>query len=87
VLTWTSLQKLLPQLSLTRLDQIAQGTPIMADNKSWSNFKQQIYASRKGPVPLGTVSFKEIEQKGKEALEDHIGMYRSLPEAFSKHAE
>lgn len=56
----------------------------MVDNNSWSNFKAQIYASREGPDPLGTVLFEEIEQKAREALKDHIGMYRSLPKGIFK---
>lgn len=60
----------------------------MADNNPWSNFKIQLYTSRKGPDPLGTVSFEEIEQKARETLKDHIGMYRSLPKGiFKKHTE
>jgi len=34
-----------------------------------------IYRSRKGPKPLGTVSFEEIEAKAREKLKDY-------PEAF-----
>lgn len=60
----------------------------MADNNSWTNFKIQLYTSRKAPDPLGTVSFEEIEQKAREALKDNIGMYRSLIKGIiKKHTE
>jgi lactate 2-monooxygenase len=53
----------------------------MADSQStstpgkskWSPYMLQLYASRKGPEPLGTVDFEEIEAKAKEKLKDYGG--------------
>lgn len=34
----------------------------------------QIYSSRKGPQPLGTVDYYEIEEKARQVLKDNRGM-------------
>jgi hypothetical protein len=34
-----------------------------------------VYASRKGPQPLGTVSFDEIEERAKEKLKEYPGKW------------
>ncbi|KAF8635956.1 hypothetical protein AX15_000122 [Amanita polypyramis BW_CC] len=47
----------------------------MSDENKWSKYKLKIYQGRKGPEPLGSVKFKEIEQKAKEAMKGHLGSY------------
>ncbi|KAK2465283.1 hypothetical protein APHAL10511_002637 [Amanita phalloides] len=41
----------------------------------WSKYKVQLYTSRQAPVPLGTVSFDDLEAKARETLKDHIGAF------------
>ncbi|KAG5645461.1 hypothetical protein DXG03_006006 [Asterophora parasitica] len=41
----------------------------------WSSYMLGIYMSRKGPQPLGTVVFDEIEEKAKEMLKDYPGAF------------
>lgn len=50
----------------------------MADTASnpadiWKKYMFQIYVSRKGPQPLGTVVFEEIEEKARQILSDNRG--------------
>lgn len=40
----------------------------------WSSYVSNIYASRQGPRPLGTVDFEEIKEKAREKLKDYPGM-------------
>lgn len=46
--------------------------PLTAPNK-WSQYMLEIYMSRKGPQPLGTVVFDEIEQRAQEKLKEYPG--------------
>ncbi|KAG6816798.1 hypothetical protein H0H87_002767 [Tephrocybe sp. NHM501043] len=39
----------------------------------WSSYGLSIYIGRKGPEPLGTVVFEEIEEKAREKLKDYPG--------------
>ncbi|PPQ84734.1 hypothetical protein CVT26_014744, partial [Gymnopilus dilepis] len=41
----------------------------------WSSYMLEIYKSRKGPEPLGTVDFDEIEAMAKEKLKDYGGAF------------
>lgn len=41
----------------------------------WSSYMLGVYASRKGPQPLGTVSFDEIEERAKEKLKEYPGKW------------
>jgi len=45
----------------------------VADPTPWSSYMQALYRSRRGPQPLGTVVFEEIEAKAKETLKDYGG--------------
>ncbi|KAF8635988.1 hypothetical protein AX15_000151 [Amanita polypyramis BW_CC] len=47
----------------------------MSDDNKWSKYKLKVYQSRKGPEPLGTVRFEEIEEKARQALKDHPGSF------------
>ncbi|KAF9568745.1 oxidoreductase [Agrocybe pediades] len=51
--------------------------PVADPNKGnpWSSYMQEIYRSRRGPQPLGTVVFDEIEAKAKETLKDYAGSF------------
>ena len=42
-------------------------------NIQWSLYMAEIYSSRRGPQPLGTVIFEEIEEMAREKLKDHQG--------------
>lgn len=46
-----------------------------APNTHWSKYVQGIYISRQPPSPLGTVVFKEIEEKAKEKLKNYPGAF------------
>ncbi|KAJ3518175.1 hypothetical protein NLJ89_g19 [Agrocybe chaxingu] len=41
----------------------------------WSAYMLDIYRSRRGPQPLGTVVFEEIEAKAREKLKDYGGAF------------
>ncbi|KAL0960580.1 hypothetical protein HGRIS_005614 [Hohenbuehelia grisea] len=43
--------------------------------QKWSDYMLKVYIGRKGPGPLGTVSFAELEQKAREARKDYIGSF------------
>lgn len=46
------------------------------DTNKWSKYMLEIYTGRKAP-PLGTVAVKELEEKAREKMKDHISMYRA----------
>ncbi|KAF9003955.1 oxidoreductase [Cyathus striatus] len=56
----------------------------------WRTYMAQVYTSRKGPEPLGTVVFEEIEEKARQKLKDYRGSagsnstYRANKRAFEK---
>jgi hypothetical protein len=39
----------------------------------WSSYMAEIYLGRRGPQPLGTVIYEEIEELAREKLKDHQG--------------
>lgn len=39
----------------------------------WGKWVIELYTSRRGPQPLGTVIFDEIEAKAKEVLKNSLG--------------
>jgi len=39
----------------------------------WSSYMLKIYLGRRGPQPLGTVIYEEIEELAREKLKDHQG--------------
>jgi hypothetical protein len=39
----------------------------------WSSYMTEIYLGRRGPQPLGTVIYEEIEELAREKLKDHQG--------------
>ena len=41
----------------------------------WSTYMVGVYAGRRGPQPLGTVVFEEIEAKAREKLKDYGGAF------------
>ncbi|KAJ7812003.1 oxidoreductase [Mycena olivaceomarginata] len=41
----------------------------------WSTYMVSVYIGRRGPQPLGTVNFEEIEAKAKEKLKDYPGAF------------
>lgn len=41
----------------------------------WNAWMPKLYASRKGPEPLGTVVFEEIEEKARQKLKDYPGTH------------
>lgn len=41
----------------------------------WNTWMPKLYASRKGPEPLGTVVFEEIEEKARQTLKDYPGSH------------
>ncbi|KNZ73304.1 hypothetical protein J132_07845 [Termitomyces sp. J132] len=43
----------------------------LKDSEQWSSYVTGIYTSRRGPKPLGTVSFEEIKEKAREKLKDY----------------
>lgn len=52
-------------------------TPILpnAVGNPWSTYMTQVYLGRRGPQPLGTVVFEEIEAAAKETLKDYGGAF------------
>ena len=36
----------------------------------WSSYMIEVYRGRRGPQPLGTVAFEEIEEKARKKLKD-----------------
>ncbi|KAJ7166321.1 oxidoreductase [Mycena crocata] len=50
-------------------------TSILAVQSPWSGYHVDIYRGKKGPQPLGTVVFEEIEAKAKEKLKDYPGAF------------
>ncbi|KAF7324063.1 Fmn dependent [Mycena kentingensis (nom. inval.)] len=49
-------------------------TPPKPENL-WSSYMLSVYAGRRGPGPLGTVVFEEIEEKARETLKKHGGAF------------
>ncbi|KAG5720498.1 hypothetical protein E4T56_gene9596 [Termitomyces sp. T112] len=47
----------------------------LKDSEQWSSYVTGIYTSRRGPKPLGTVSFEEIKEKAREKLKDYPGAF------------
>ncbi|KAJ7654677.1 oxidoreductase [Mycena polygramma] len=41
----------------------------------WSSYMVSVYVGRRGPQPLGTVDFEEIEAKAQEKLKDYPGAF------------
>ncbi|KAK7008249.1 Fmn dependent [Favolaschia claudopus] len=41
----------------------------------WSTYMVSVYVGRRGPQPLGTVDFEEIEAKAKEKLKEYPGAF------------
>ncbi|KAF8158432.1 oxidoreductase [Crassisporium funariophilum] len=54
---------------------MANSTPLEVGGNPWSTYMADIYRSRQGPQPLGTVSFDEIEAKARETLKDYGGAF------------
>ncbi|KAJ7158350.1 oxidoreductase [Mycena crocata] len=50
-------------------------TSIASARSPWSGYHLDIYRGKKGPQPLGTVVFEEIEAKAKEKLKDYPGAF------------
>ncbi|PFH54019.1 hypothetical protein AMATHDRAFT_136316 [Amanita thiersii Skay4041] len=53
----------------------------------WSQYMPGIYASRRGPTPLGTVVFEEIEAKAREVLKDHHSFLYAFGSAGTNSTE
>jgi hypothetical protein len=51
--------------------------PFNSGGNPWSSYMMEIYHGRRGPQPLGTVVFEEIEAKAREKLKDqgHEGAF------------
>ncbi|KAL0565978.1 hypothetical protein V5O48_016038 [Marasmius crinis-equi] len=47
----------------------------LPEPEPWSAYMRGIYLSGKGPDPLGTVVYKEIEEKAREKLKDYPGAF------------
>jgi len=52
----------------------------------WGTYMVDVYTGRRGPQPLGTVVFEEIEQKAREKLKDHPGQLQSSHETTSANS-
>ncbi|KAJ6542321.1 oxidoreductase [Mycena vulgaris] len=50
-------------------------TPTSKAQLPWSGYMEGVYRGRRGPQPLGTVSFEEIEAKAKDALKENPGAF------------
>jgi isopentenyl diphosphate isomerase/L-lactate dehydrogenase-like FMN-dependent dehydrogenase len=48
----------------------------MSDSNKWSTYKPKVYRGRKGPQPLGSVVFEDIEEKAKEILKEYEGAFQ-----------
>jgi lactate 2-monooxygenase len=42
---------------------------------TWGSYMLDVYSGRRGPQPLGTVLFEEIEAKAREKLKDYGGAF------------
>jgi len=73
--------------------------PFDSGGNPWSSYMQEVYGGRRGPQPLGTVSFEELEEKAREKLKNYGGAfmyaggsagtgstYRANLQAFNKYA-
>ena len=49
--------------------------PFSSGGNPWSSYMLEVYLGRRGPQPLGTVVFEEIEAKAREKLKDHGGAF------------
>jgi len=49
--------------------------PFNSGANAWSSYMLNVYAGRRGPQPLGTVIFEEIEAKAREKLKDYGGVF------------
>lgn len=49
----------------------------------WSLYMLDVYRQGRGPQPLGTVVFEEIEAKAREKLKDYGGQCCYHPNVFS----
>ena len=49
--------------------------PIKPGGNPWSTYMGEIYCGRRGPQPLGTVVFEEIEAKAREKLKNYEGAF------------
>jgi lactate 2-monooxygenase len=50
--------------------------PFNSGGNTWSSYMLEVYfGRRRGPQPLGTVVFEEIEAKAREKLKDYGGAF------------
>lgn len=49
--------------------------PFDSGGNPWSSYMQEVYGGRRGPQPLGTVSFEELEEKAREKLKNYGGAF------------
>lgn len=52
-----------------------QPTDQLTTPGKWSSYMLSIYTSKRGPQPLGTVAFDEIEERAKEKLKEYPGKW------------
>lgn len=61
-------------------------TALPAKPTKWTNFLLSIYGQAKLPV-LGTVSVKEIEDKAREVMKDHLREFYHPLQATAFHSD
>ena len=49
--------------------------PFSSGENPWSSYMLQVYLGGRGPQPLGTVVFEEIEAKAREKLKNYGGAF------------
>lgn len=49
--------------------------PFNSGENPWSSYILEVYLGRRGPQPLGTVVFEEIEAKAREKLKNYGGAF------------
>ena len=57
---------------------IMETRPFSSGDNPWSSYISNVYLGRRGPQPLGTVVFEEIEAKAREKLKDYGGTFAAI---------
>lgn len=58
--------------------------PFNSGGNPWCSYMIGVYAGRRGPQPLGTVVFDEIEAKAREKLKNYGGTFTIFFSLFTR---
>jgi hypothetical protein len=71
-------------MATAALPTSSEAAPALIEPYPWSQWMIGVYRGGKGPQPLGTVIYEEIEEQAKEKLKDYPGL-TSCCYIFLKH--